>query len=95
MGIDKRKEDRKHVEDGVLYLHEVQTLDTAAQNGLAFDLSGGGACIYSQRKFEEDDMIKVFCVKFGDKPMMARVRWSKKVDDKLYKIGLSFDENND
>jgi hypothetical protein len=92
MGSERRKANRDEVKDGVLYLHEALHINQAAQNGLAFDLSIDGACIYTQQEYDENDSVKVFCKKFGDEPIKATIRWCKKVDERLFKIGLSFGE---
>jgi len=92
---DKRKDDRSSVKDGVLYLHESRSITEAAQNGLAFDISRAGACIYTQQEFLEGDTIKVYCSKFGDMPIKTSVRWCRKVDDRLFKVGVSFSSQMD
>lgn len=90
VSTDKRKEKRSVLKDSVLYMHESHNIAKSAQNGLAFDISTSGACIYTQQEFKEDDTIKIFCSKFGDMPVQSSVRWCKKVDDRLFKIGVSF-----
>lgn len=95
MPEDNRKEPRNTIEDGVLYLHESGGISKAAQHGLAFDISNSGACIYSQQSFAEGDYVKIFCSNFGDTPIKATVRWCKKMDDRLFKVGLSFNGSAD
>ena len=68
-------------------------MNHSAQHGLAFDLSNSGACIYAQREYAKGDVIKVFCKDFGDAPAKASVCWCKKVDERLFKIGLHFNGN--
>jgi hypothetical protein len=92
MGEEKRREDRERANDGVIYLHESVNINQTAQNGLAFDISSSGACIYTHQEFKEKDSIKVFSQKFGDRPIKATVRWCRKVDDALFKVGLSFNQ---
>jgi hypothetical protein len=94
MGEDKRKEARERANDGVIYLHESVNVSQAAQNGLAFDISSSGACIYTHQEFNEGDSIKVFSQKFGDRPIKATVRWCRKVDDALFKVGLAFNRED-
>lgn len=88
--MERRKEPREHVRDGVLYLHESESLTQSAQNGLAFDVSHDGACIYTQQEYREEDTIKVFCKQISDRPVTARVKWCKRMDENLFKIGLIF-----
>lgn len=90
MPVNNRKEHRASVRDGVLYLHGSGDNCSTAQNGLAFDISTSGACIYTQREFAEGETVDVFCSKFGDVPIKSTVRWCKKVDERLYKTGVSF-----
>jgi len=94
MDAENRTEDRKNVEDGVLYLHEMRSVGNTAQNGLAFDFSDNGACIYTQQHLSQSDTIKVLSDKFGDSPRKATVRWCKKLDENLFKVGLSFNGNS-
>jgi hypothetical protein len=87
---ERRGEAREVFVDGVLYLHEMKTLSQAAQNGLAFDLSKTGACIYTQKEFSQGETIKVLCKKYGDAPIKSEICWCKKLDDNLFKVGLKF-----
>lgn len=91
MPENNRKEHRASVRDGVLYLHDSGSKNSMAQNGLAYDISTSGACIYTQQQFAEGETINVFCSKFGDAPIKSTVRWCKKVDERLYKVGVSFE----
>ena len=94
MQDERRKEQREPVEDDVLYLHYSKKINNIAQHGLAFDLSDSGACIYAQQEYSEGDTIKIFCKDFGDAPAKANVCWCKKIDDRLYKVGLRFNSGN-
>ena len=93
MTKERRKEKREPVEDDVLYLHYSKKISQAAQHGLAFDLSDSGACIYAQQEYAEGDVIKIFCKDFGDTPAKASVCWCRKLDERLFKVGLKFNTN--
>lgn len=87
---ERRRQNRAPVQDGVLYLYESKGLQQDAQYGLAFDVSNDGACIYTQQQFATDDSIKLFCAKFGEEPRSAYVKWCRRIDENLFKVGVSF-----
>lgn len=93
MTEERRKEKREQVEDDVLYLHYSEDVGQTAQHGLAVDMSSSGACIYSQQEYAEGDVLKVFCKEFGDTPAKADICWCRKIDERLFKVGLKFNSN--
>lgn len=85
-----RTEERVAIDDNVIYLPDLNALNNSAKNGIAFDVSASGACIYTQREFDQDEIVKFFCKGFGEKPRKAIIKWCKKVDDRLFKVGVLF-----
>lgn len=64
--------------------------DTELDNsGIIINMCGSGTCMIYCVPFEDDSRIKVFNDVLGDFHRDAEVRWSKKVADDQYKIGLA------
>jgi len=90
-----RKEERKAVKGGVLYAIDSDEGINAAQSGLAFNLSKSGAGIFTQEEIREEDPVKVFNRNFASRPIRGCVRWCESIGNGLYRVGISFEDDED
>lgn len=87
-GPERRKEKRMPVMPDFVHIF-VFTDDTEFDNyGIILDMCNSGSCMTYRSPLEDNSKIKVFNPVLGDFHRDAEVRWSKKIADDLYKIGL-------
>jgi hypothetical protein len=56
------------------------------------DISKGGLCIYTQEEHEKGQRIKITESTICSGHTDAEVRWSQKVDEEIFRVGLKFIE---
>ncbi len=63
-----------------------ETLDECT----TFDLGKGGMCIFSNKSLEVGHVIELQCKDIWDGPKTGTVKWCKKIQINLYRVGIAF-----
>ena len=89
-----RTEERTPVIGNVFYNHSIVDNNQLFIEGVTANISLSGASIYTFTEIEEDVAIVLYGKVLGNAQKNAIVRWCEKVNNEIYKVGLSFQMSN-
>jgi hypothetical protein len=87
-GPERRKEKRVTVMPDFIHIFVFSDDVEFENNGIILDMCDHGTCMTYCRPLENNSKIKVLNPVLGNFHRDAVVRWSKKIADDMYKIGL-------
>ncbi len=86
MFIDKRKE-KRFLWPGAIYYYFGEKTDR--NSGICVNASNSGLCFYSHQYFIEEQELDFDELFPWDGPKSGTVRWCIRINDQLYKVGVS------
>ncbi len=91
-----RGHQRNFVHKHINYLHHptADLLDDTVYQAITIDISDDGMCMYIYHPAKEGDCMTVSHDMYSSPSVRSVVRWIKKIDNDLYKIGVSFESIN-
>ena len=86
---ERRSEERTPVAASIYYLSTLEQYNDCKFWGVALNVSLSGVSTYSNISFKIGFALKVRSKTLWENTRDAKVKWCKKIDDDLYKLGFS------